>query len=270
MNYRGMAREHVKIATEQLQSGKDSFLKYAALELRMAMEAITYDRAVAFKEEFPEEEYNTWQPKKVMGVLLEIEPTADKDSTISFGLEEEYGVPAKEMTLLGTETVLNMKTLKYHYDALGSFLHIPTIKSIKEGKTVNFNTLRKRCEEIKAYLDKVLSSPVFNTNFGVFASINCMQCGQNIRKRIPQGKESINVECPKCDASYRLTDAGEGKSLIEPKHQEIECANKECTKRILVWEKEVRLGARWICPECKGQNSIVFGIAHESLPNKAN
>lgn len=128
MNYRGMAREHVKIATEQLKSGNDSFLKYAALELRMAMEAITYDRAVAFKEEFPEEEYNTWQPKKVMGVLLEIEPTADMDSTISFGLQEEYGVPAKEMNLLGTETILNMKTLKCHYDALGSFLHIPTIK----------------------------------------------------------------------------------------------------------------------------------------------
>lgn len=97
-----------------------------------------------------------------------------------------------------------------------------------------------------------------------------MQCGQNIRKRIPQGKEPINVECPNCDASYRLSDAGEGKALIKPKHQEVECANRECTKRIIVWEKEVHLGARWTCPECKGQNSIVFGIVHELSPDKAN
>ena len=59
-----------------------------------------------------------------MAVLLEIEPLADKDSIIAFGLEEEYEVPAKEVTSLGTETVLNMDVLKNHYDALGSFLHI--------------------------------------------------------------------------------------------------------------------------------------------------
>ena len=59
MNYRGKSREHLKAASEQLETGSDSALKYAALELRMAMEAITYDRALAFKEEFPTEEYDT-------------------------------------------------------------------------------------------------------------------------------------------------------------------------------------------------------------------
>ena len=51
----------------------------------MAMEALTYDRALAYKDEFPPDEYETWQPIKVMSVLLEIDPTTDKNSSISFG-----------------------------------------------------------------------------------------------------------------------------------------------------------------------------------------
>lgn len=53
-----------------------SDLQYAALDLRMAMEAIVYDRALSFKDEFPEREYDTWQPKRIMTILIEIEPTA--------------------------------------------------------------------------------------------------------------------------------------------------------------------------------------------------
>lgn len=268
MNYRGMAREHLKAAAEQLGTGADPALKYAALELRMSMEAVTYDRAASFKEEFPTEEYDTWQPKKVMAVLLEIEPMADKDNTIAFGLEEEYGVPAKEMTTLGTEVVLNMGVLKKHYDALGSFLHILTIKSIKAGKKVNHEKLRKRCEEIRAYLDKVLSSPVFNSTLGVFASIECMECNDTIRKRIPQGEDSLNVECSNCDASYKVSNSDANQSTWQPMQQEIECANRECTKKIVAWEREIRLGARWTCQDCEGQNTVVLGVNYEESPNK--
>lgn len=268
MNYRGKSREHLKAASEQLEIGSDSALKYAALELRMAMEAVTYDRALAFKEEFPTEEYDTWQPKKVMAVLLEIDPMTDKDSTIAFGLEEEYGVPAKQMTSLGTETVLNMGVLKKHYDALGSFLHIQTIKSTKAGKAINHGKLRKRCEKIKAYLDEVLSSPVFNSTLGVFSSIECAECDKKIRKRIPRGENTTHVECSNCIASYRVRSSGANESVWEPLQQEIECANAECKKKIVVWEKEIHLGAYWNCTDCKGKNTFVLGITYEKSLNK--
>lgn len=268
MNYRTKSREHLKAASEQLETGSDLALKYAALELRMAMEAVTYDRALAFKEEFPTEEYDTWQPKKVMAVLLEIDPMADKDHTIAFGLQEEYGVPAKQMTSLGTETVLNMGVLKKHYDALGSFLHIQTIKSTKAGKTVDHEKLRKRCEDIWAYLDKVLLSPVFNSTFGVFSSLECAECGKKIRKRIPRGENTIHVECSNCNASYRVSGSGANQTVWEPLQQKIECASADCTKKIVVWEKEISLGANWNCPDCKGKNTFVLGVAYEKSLNK--
>lgn len=145
MNYRHESRQALKRARTALESNDAENLKYVALELRMAMESLTYDRAKAYKDEFPPDEYETWQPRKVMAVLLEIDATADKDSTLSYGIEETPGQPASQMTMLGTETVLNMETLRKHYDALGSFLHVPTLKQTKSGpfKTVGSGRLEQ-------------------------------------------------------------------------------------------------------------------------------
>ncbi len=51
MNYRNDARNSLKRAIAELAQADDERLKYAALELRMTMEALTYDRALAYKDE---------------------------------------------------------------------------------------------------------------------------------------------------------------------------------------------------------------------------
>jgi hypothetical protein len=84
-------------AEDELASADDERLKYAALELRMAMESLTYDRALAYKEGFPPAEYQSWQPRKVMALLLEIDLNADKDSSLAFGIEPALGVTPDEM-----------------------------------------------------------------------------------------------------------------------------------------------------------------------------
>lgn len=269
MDYRNIARQHLKHAEEQLAEGIDRSLKYAALELRMAMEALTYDRATAYKDEFPPKEYETWQPKKVMMVLLEIDPMADKDSSIAIGLEEEYGAPAPKMTSLGTEKVLGLKTLKKHYDALGSYLHIQTLKSTRSGEVINYKKFRERCEEIAKFVSDALSSPVFNCTIGMFANLECVECGNPLRKRIPSGMDSVIAECFECGATYTVTDDGEGKSKWTPHQHEIECANKNCDHKIVVWRHELESGRRWVCPACKGENTFVLAINFKEAPNQA-
>ncbi len=132
----------------------------------MAMEALTYDRALAYKDEFPPNEYETWQPRKVMAVLLEIDPMADKDSSLAIGIEDQNGAPAPEMNSLGSEKVLDLRTLNKHYDALGSYLHVQSMKKVRTGKTLDFSKMRERCEKIATFVAQVLSSPVFNVTLG--------------------------------------------------------------------------------------------------------
>ncbi len=50
-DFRSKAREALQRAKNELDAGVDERLRYAALELRMCIEAITYDRAQSFIDE---------------------------------------------------------------------------------------------------------------------------------------------------------------------------------------------------------------------------
>ena len=256
MQYRDLARRHLKIARAELSSGQDERVTFAALELRMAIEALTYARARAYKEELPPQEYETWQPKKLMAVLLEIDPNIDKNSAIAVGVETEYGVKPDEMKWLGEESVLNMKTIKTHYDALGSFLHVPTLKSITEGKVANVEKLRKRCEQISLEVEKSLASTVFNSTLGNFSSIQCLECESVIRKRIPFKAVTVEAACFSCSAAYTLHVEDAGKIRWEPQIARVPCSDTDCDAVVELWRYEFQPGQSWTCDKCDRKNVL--------------
>ena len=267
MNYRNDARKHLKRFEEEFGSGDNDRLKYAALELRMAMEALTYDRALAYKDEFPPNEYETWQPRKLMAVLLDVNPMADQDSSLRLGVEEEYGGPASAMKLLGSEKVLNVATLKEHYNALGSYLHVQSMKQVRAGKLLDFDKMRSRCATIAEFVREALSSSVFNITLGSFATLPCMERGQPIRKRLPHGQSEARAECYEyeCDAAYTLVDKGNGQVEWKPHQQEVECGNNGCERKTSVWRREIEIGESWICLDCKGRNTFAIGVQYEPV-----
>ncbi len=264
MDYRHEARKYLKRAENELGTFDDDRLKYVVLELRMAMEALTYDRAQAFKDEFPPSEYETWQPRKVMTILLDIDPTADCDATYSIGREKEYGVRPEKMESLGTEKILNMETIRKHYDALGSYLHVPTLKQVRSNKAHDYNKIRLRCEEIATAVKHVLSSPIFNVTLGSFASLPCMECGKPMRKRMPHGKNEVPAQCYECGASYVIIDKGNRQVEWKPLQHEIPCGNNSCDHKIVIWHHELEAGKSWTCPACNGRNTFCLGVRHEA------
>tara|TARA_B100000700_G_C15033706_1_gene851766 strand:+ start:1168 stop:1986 length:819 start_codon:yes stop_codon:yes gene_type:complete len=265
VNFRNLARKHLQAAKKQIDLHDDSNLRYAALELRMAMEAIVYDRALSFKDEFPEKEYDTWQPKKIMTILIEIEPTTDKDSSLSVGIEELSGKPSQKMKHIGSEKVLSMKNLKDHYDRLGNYLHMINLRSFHRNKSTNFERMRGRCFEIFSILDSVLASPLFNCTLGTFSHIDCFECDNPIRKRVPSMDNDlgVEVECKNCKASYNLEPQGNGNYLWHANRQKILCGNESCKQSINIWEREVGLGKFWFCKSCGGKNTITYGLVFE-------
>jgi hypothetical protein len=154
--------------------------------------------------------YANWQPKKVMAVLLELDPNADKDSVLAVGIEEEFGV-SKDIQALGCEKVLGMAELRKHYDALGSYLHVSTLKQSISGAHPDAVKLRSRCAEIVKFVEAVLASTFYNITLGQFAVVDCQECGRKLRKRIPPGQPTVKIECFECPASYTAADVGGGK-----------------------------------------------------------
>jgi hypothetical protein len=259
-DYRNKARRALERARAELNSNDEERLPYAALELRFAMEAITYDRAQAFKEELPYEEYSTWQPRKLVAVMAGIDPSIMKSSTLRIGVEDQPGVPSKNMKTIGTEFVLSAEDIKSHYDALGAGLHIPTMAQFQNDKLPDPVAVRARCNEIISIVDRVLSSRMWNSTFGVSSHIDCLRCQKPIRRRMPRGVKTLEAECFECKAQYNVEEQADGNVLWSPVTDEVPCANKGCVGKLALWPNEVRPGTYWTCKECGGVSELQLRV----------
>lgn len=250
--FRQRARDALQRAKTEMASGCNERIIYAALELRMAIECVTYERAKTYEKELPPRDYDVWQPGRLMKELLELDPLADASGTVSFGLEDEPGVPAKEMKTLGSEKVFNMKDIEDSYNALGSFLHQPTMRQLNSGKERNWQKMRERCDELVPKLEAVLASSVFNVNFGIFTTFKCMNddCGKDIRKRLPSTQSEVPAVCFECGAEHVISVAPEGEHKVRPVVKDVLCANAECRHSIKLFRNQLRTGAHWTCPAC--------------------
>lgn len=267
-NFRNNAKKALTRAKKELESQEEERLKYAALELRLALEAITYDRLQGYHGEIPTRIYETWQPKRVLQFLLQLDPYADRSSILSIGTEDSPGVPATDLKPNGEETVLNLKNLKEHYDALGSFLHMATIRKIEKGFHTNYQAIRGRCEVIINILDTVFRSPIWNVRFRYLTKINCLKCGALIAKNMHPGSPPLEAECLECGVTYSVKDIGDETPQWKPKRKEIMCPEKDCNSTIWIWEKDLKRGTCWTCVDCR--NNFILDlrliISRDSLP----
>ncbi len=260
MNYRNTAKEHCSSAKALLKSGTDDDVLLATLKLRMAMECITYEQAEKYADELGPEDMQIWQPKKLLDKILEIDPQADSDSTLSVGLEPSPGETPESMQILGTEHVLSLKTLKEHYDALGSYLHTPILKKINQGKTHDYSKLSGRCNQIIDAIETVLSSKVWNTGLAIFGELKCLECDALIMRRLPKNGTERKVYCWSCPASYSMSEEPGNKVNFEPCTLRFDCNSDECSESVLLWEKQIVPGTYWTCSGCQSKYEVRIGI----------
>ena len=62
------------------------------------------------------------------------DPLADQTAHIAVGIEEEYGMPSKDMQPFGVDHRFTVEWPNKTHNALGSYLHEPTISQHKSGK----------------------------------------------------------------------------------------------------------------------------------------
>jgi hypothetical protein len=228
------------------------------------MEALTYDRALAFKQYIPPEEYKTWQSRKLMMVLLDIDPLIGMTADVAFGPQNKDGKSRPEnMRFLGTDRVFTLADLKEHYDAIGSYLHMPSLQQLQSGKIPDQTKLRTQCDEIVRLVEKVLSSPVWNIDFSFVATIDCMNedCKKPIRKRIPVGKDLVEVRCFECKAEYTITSEEGDKVRWTAKKIDAICSTPDCPETMALWNHQIKQGTDWRCRGCGKRNVIVLTVA---------
>ena len=264
-NFREMARHAVEAAKAKLRTNCESDVLDAALRLRMSLEALTYERATKYAEDLGPERMKTWQPKQLMDRILEVDPHADRDRTLSMGAEPSYGEQPDQWTLLGTEHMLNLSTLRRHYNALGSFLHTPTLRQFEEDRIHDITKLRNRCKKIIEAVDIVLSSRIWGTTFTAFGAIDCRRCGDELRRRIPYSVDCREVECWNCKASYWMRRIRKRQVEFEPQQISIQCVSRSCEEANELWKSDMECGSRWQCGSCGKSQELTWCVKEVSV-----
>jgi len=198
--YRRSARDHCESARELLDGSKKS-IRYACLELRMAIEALTYSSLKIYLSEVSNSAMKEWTPKRVLEELLVVNPTADQSITVTIGRQDENGVLAQEVLSLGEDRRFSIKWANRAHNALGSFLHEPTISQVERGIGDIEASARKKAIEILDELSAVLASSIWNVNFSQSCTFNC-DCGFTVKRRLEIVEAGKPIVCASCGLSY--------------------------------------------------------------------
>ncbi len=247
----------IERANVLIEEGTAMSLRYAALELRFCMEAITYEKLEASANHIPPYIINKWQPPQAVKALLEHEPKTDKGFTLFAGIEEKSGVPSNNMQFVGEHKAFNLNWLRKHYNKVGGFLHFNHKKS---------KNAKLSAEEIKTYLKEVSEdiSEVLKGDIaggwldGVF-QFTCSQCAKAIivgKNTLESGRDIV-CQNDNCRAEYYgHLDSESSNAIFDLKITVFDCA--QCSSDISVENRKLKIGYSFKCDKCGINHELVY------------
>lgn len=240
-------------AKDLLAIPTEHHLRYAALELRMCMEFLTYEKLRSYSNIVPPEVQAIWQPPQAVKALLDFEPDAEQGFEIHVGKEETPGVIPSEMNFLGAHNALSVSWLRKHYNKLGNLLHAPngiSPKAFDLSKSVAY------LQEVMRDLEAPLQSTILGANIRVVWSVQCSQCGKTVARNADAMKAGALATCftPNCGTEYTARETEEGNVVFEPVLARFPCG--KCGKDIAIQPKKLKLGVGFNCVHCQEVNRI--------------
>jgi len=253
--------EHTKYkcierANSLIKEGTAISLRYAALELRFCMEAITYEKLEASASHIPPQILDKWQPPQAVKALLEHEPKTDKGFVLFAGIEKEYGIPSDNMKFVGEHKAFDLSWLRKHYNKIGGFLHFSHKRS-KNAK-VSLERLKSYLEQVSTEVEEVLKGSITGGWLDEVHQFTCSQCS----KQIIVGKNTLDssghIVCQNtnCRAEYfGRYDPSSLNVLFELKVTVFDCA--QCDSEIPVENKDLKIGFTFECNKCNTSHELV-------------
>lgn len=247
-------------------------LKYAALELRFAIEEIAYQKLAMRLKKMSPKELESWQPGRVIKQLAElVDPNLKSDSTIFLGLEDENGNQPNELNELGRTIGVNYKELEKHWHKLGSYLHrrMPDIDAKGHVQMKDNIITKEYAEEVIEYIEELSS-----THFDAFLSreiiFECNYCKKSIVMSQFAITDQTVVQCrnPNCGMEY-IVFCKDEKFVYNPNVVFFECnscgdkndVNIAALKRIPL-EIPVSVQCSIVCKTCKSENYLCWILMH--------
>lgn len=238
-----------------IAEGTAASLRYAALELRYCMEAITYEKLEASARHIPPYILETWQPPQAVKMLLEHEPKADKGFVLFAGIEKEYGKPSDEMQFVGEHKAFNLGWLRKHYNKVGNYLHYS--HRSKSNNQESVDSIKKYLQVVCDEVEEVLKGDILGGWLDQVFEHTCEKCQQAIvvGKHTLEKTSHIICQNPNCKAEYFAQVEDEGRKVrFTLKVTRFDCAM--CKAEIPIENRRLDIGLEFQCPACATKHRI--------------
>ncbi|WP_122665085.1 hypothetical protein [Pseudomonas viridiflava] len=251
---------HLNRAKSLLEKPDEPSMRYAALELRFAMETVVYRQLQQYGEVIPGSLTRMWKPDQILKLLISFDPTAGQGGELSFATNGPDELP-QDFKPIGETKAIPWKEFRGFYNKLGSYLHVSPHKP--DGKKSTTLTKEAFTKIIAGLEDCTTATAIFAFKAIISARCDCdnmlyvgqsefnndeltvcsnTKCNRLWQKRttddgqqVLDRVEVITFRCADCQAYIRVQPA-----LI---WQPIRCPNCPCSFKInLALSTATRIG----------------------------
>jgi hypothetical protein len=228
-----------------LTENTNASVTYAALEARLALEKVCYNRLRQCHDYISHDQLKRWQPHAVVNTLI-AEVDAHAIHTRTLMMSRNPAVPGVEpddddFVEIGTEVGFNPKLIGELWNALsGLALHVklPKNKDDRISEYGDADRTKKKVEEVVAELERIATGTMTFSGIGEEVSFECA-CGEKNKRRasLLKGGQSISCFNALCIRSYTVEIDDDGSHSFTLQAAEIPCA--ACDKIIFAPMREV-------------------------------
>ena len=257
-----------------LDEDTDASVTYAALEARLALEKVVYDRLRQRYDYISHADLRGWNPNYVITTIMtEVDPNVTETLTLAIGKHPGSKPEEDEFVDVGTEVGFNAAAISKMWNALaGLALHI-RLPNHKDDVIPDYGDrarIRAKVEEVVVELERLAKGTMVFSGLGYEVSFTC-ECGQlNKRKsRLLTSGKSISCFNPACSCSFTVEIHDDGDIYFELENFEIPCAS--CGTPAFAPRRELlkmKYGEPKVfdCVDCGHPNRVMWILARADLP----
>lgn len=278
-------KEHTARIERLVDEGTAESLTSAALQCRLAIEMVCYERLRNAHDYISADDLRRWQPSYVINQLIEeVDPHVASSFTMSVSKSpSKSGGPAptqaeyeaEEFVEIGRQVGFDAKKLGKLWNGLGNFLHVRMPRSRDDD--IQFfgdpSDVRRKVAEALVTLRELEAGTLISSGLGERVSFPCA-CGTSNARRAGLLKEGQVVNClnPDCDERWTV-QIEDGEHEFHRRQMAVTCTG--CGMEGFFPEKQLHAlprneVMRFDCSECGVSNFVMWKLMHLKRAEQPN
>lgn len=213
-----------------LEDETEASVTYAALEARLALEQVCYDRLRQHHDYISHADLKCWQPSQIMNTLIaEVDEYANQTRTLSISrtaVTVGRDAADEDYVKLGVEMGFDPKLIGKLWNALGGLALHTRIPESGEHQLSDYGDKRAiftKVREVVDELERLAATSMTFSGIGETVSFSC-DCGSKNRRRAALLHQGQVVSCinPKCLSSWNVLIEG-AEISFQPRMVHIKC-----------------------------------------------